>query len=117
MVGQNRNFSEYGESGRIPRPNAQSPAVPTVAVLPTHEQIAARAYDLYVAGGRQPGQCERNWLQAERELIGEALAAHEAQLKVTEPSPIQFAPDDGLPEHEMAGAAHEMAHAQHEDQF
>lgn len=35
---------------------------------PTYESIAARAYEIWVASGRQPGHDKENWLQAEREL-------------------------------------------------
>lgn len=45
--------------------------------LPTHDEIAHRAYDIYVASDHQQGQCARNWHQAEQQLIhasGTALA-------------------------------------------
>jgi hypothetical protein len=35
---------------------------------PTHEQIARRAYELYLARGATDGQAEQDWMQAEREL-------------------------------------------------
>jgi hypothetical protein len=35
---------------------------------PTREQIAARAYELYLARGGEEGFAEQDWLQAEREL-------------------------------------------------
>lgn len=35
---------------------------------PTHEQIARRAYELYLARGGQHGSHEQDWHQAEREL-------------------------------------------------
>lgn len=35
---------------------------------PTHEQIARRAYELYLARGGRHGSHEQDWLQAEREL-------------------------------------------------
>jgi hypothetical protein len=37
----------------------------------TKEQIAARAYQLFVARGGTHGYDIEDWLQAERELIGE----------------------------------------------
>ena len=46
----------------IPR----SKPVPTAK--PTLEDIAKRAYEIYVKNGCQPGQCEENWIQAEQEL-------------------------------------------------
>ena len=35
----------------------------------THEQIARRAYEIYVANGCQNGHAEDDWLQAEYELL------------------------------------------------
>ncbi|AKJ01699.1 hypothetical protein ATI61_103411 [Archangium gephyra] len=35
---------------------------------PTHEQIARRAYELFLARGGGHGQHEQDWAQAEREL-------------------------------------------------
>jgi hypothetical protein len=39
----------------------------TVAEI-SNENIAIRAYELYVNGGCQEGQAEENWLRAEAEL-------------------------------------------------
>jgi hypothetical protein len=45
---------------------------PTKALQPalevTHEQIARRAYELYLARGNRPGDALGDWLAAEREL-------------------------------------------------
>jgi hypothetical protein len=35
---------------------------------PTHEEIARRAYELFLARGGVHGHHEEDWLQAEREL-------------------------------------------------
>lgn len=35
---------------------------------PTHAQIATLAYEKYLENGSRRGYCERNWLDAEREL-------------------------------------------------
>jgi hypothetical protein len=35
---------------------------------PTIDDIAKRAYEIYVKNGCQPDQCEQNWKQAEQEL-------------------------------------------------
>jgi hypothetical protein len=37
--------------------------------LPTHQQISARAYQLYLERGRQDGHEIDDWLQAEYELM------------------------------------------------
>jgi len=39
-----------------------------VITMPTHDDIAKRAYDIYVKNGRKQGQCKQNWQQAEHEL-------------------------------------------------
>ena len=43
------------------------------ATVPTREQIAKRAHEIYVKGGSAEGHCERNWAQAEQELKQELL--------------------------------------------
>lgn len=45
----------------IPRPG------PVAAAEPTYEEIAGRAYQIYVEKGCPKGQSEQNWLQAEQE--------------------------------------------------
>jgi hypothetical protein len=39
-----------------------------VFTLPTHDDIAARAYEIYVESGRTQGHCKQNWQQAEHDL-------------------------------------------------
>jgi hypothetical protein len=46
----------------IPRPK------PAPTAAPTQEDIAKRAYEIYVKKGRPEGQSEQIWKQAEREL-------------------------------------------------
>jgi hypothetical protein len=46
---------------------AQAAATPA-RTGPTHEQIARRAYEIFLARAGQPGNPEQDWLQAEREL-------------------------------------------------
>jgi hypothetical protein len=36
--------------------------------MPTRDEIAGRAYDLYLKSGREDGQSDRNWHRAELEL-------------------------------------------------
>jgi uncharacterized membrane protein len=43
-------------------------------LAPTHEQIAQRAYELYVARGRTNGHPEEDWLEAEKQLSREMRA-------------------------------------------
>ncbi len=46
---------------------APHPGSVATAML-THEEIARRAYEIYVEKGCQQGQSEQHWLQAEQEL-------------------------------------------------
>ena len=52
-----------------PHQNAPPPAVTNGS------DIACRAYELYVARGREDGHDVEDWLQAERELRGSVTAA------------------------------------------
>ncbi len=63
-----------------PPPTTSSPArkqrtnvflVPAVQA-PTHETIAARAFELYLGRSGQPGDELSDWLQAEAELSAQA---------------------------------------------
>ncbi len=59
---------------------------------PTHQEIAARAYQLYLERGRQNGYDVDDWLQAEYELMElpiRKLAEMEAPLpvKASKPAP------------------------------
>lgn len=36
--------------------------------MPAHDEIARRAYELFLARGRQHGRAQEDWLSAEREL-------------------------------------------------
>lgn len=53
-------------------PNNKKPAAAagaqSVRALPTHEHIAAKAYELFVRRGGQHGSDREDWLLAEREL-------------------------------------------------
>lgn len=55
------------------RPAAAAETTPTrTAIAPSHEQIAARAYEIFVARGGQDGRDQDDWYQAESELrLGE----------------------------------------------
>ena len=45
-----------------------STAVQTAQTIPTCQQIAQRAYEIYVSRGRIEGRELEDWVQAEREL-------------------------------------------------
>jgi hypothetical protein len=44
---------------------------PAAGAKISREHIARRAYELYVAGGYEPGKEEEHWLEAERQLKAE----------------------------------------------
>jgi hypothetical protein len=56
------------------RPTA-SPPDPILTTVFAHDQIAERAYDIYVKNGRQKGQCQQNWEQAENDVRHQGLLA------------------------------------------
>jgi hypothetical protein len=72
------NFILKPESTHVP-PVAQkrsaSQTEPTQSMAPSHDDIARRAYDIFEKKGRQEGQCQQNWRQAERELKAERSAS------------------------------------------
>jgi hypothetical protein len=72
-------------------PRIHSSGGDTFTTLPTHEQISRRAYEIYVRNGCREGQTEQNWLQAERELLTEAV-------KVTAAAGSEDEADAGLPQ-------------------
>jgi hypothetical protein len=43
-------------------------AASTAKAAPTHDEIAKRAYELYLARGSEHGHDEQDWAQAESEL-------------------------------------------------
>jgi len=65
------------------------PSGPILTSEFTHDQIAERAYDIYVQNGRHEGQCQENWEQAENDLHHQGLVACHAEHVVKN----VFAPD------------------------
>jgi hypothetical protein len=62
------NEQNSGDVATLSRPR-------TSAAAPTHDQIAARAREIWQRQGRQPGRDQENWLEAERQLRAELKAA------------------------------------------
>jgi hypothetical protein len=79
-VPPNRAIPQSG-SATPPAP-IETPESPKLA----HEDIARRAYDIYVKKGRQPGQCRQNWRQAERELHKQTVPA--GPLRFSDAAPV-----------------------------
>ncbi len=46
---------------------------------PSQEEIARCAYGIYLQSGSKPGQCRRNWEQAELQLKGKSPETDQAQ--------------------------------------
>ncbi len=76
---------EAGNNSRAVSPVPASPVTPVVApapvaktaksvatvkLTPTRDEIARRAYELYLARGKSSGHDVEDWAQAERELRG-----------------------------------------------
>ncbi len=49
-------------------PSNTEPVASAPRNTPTHEQLARRAYEIFLARGGTPGNPEQDWFQAEREL-------------------------------------------------
>jgi hypothetical protein len=52
---------------------------PAKAALPTHQQIAERAYLIHLSRGGHHGSAAEDWLQAERELMATTRSAAPAR--------------------------------------
>jgi hypothetical protein len=50
------------------RPGSATPANVVTSPRPTHEEIARRAYEIFLARGGEDGHDVADWLQAEKEL-------------------------------------------------
>ena len=57
-----------------PQKRATPQSGPATLPAPAHDDIAQRAFDIYDKNGRQEGQCQQNWQQAEQELQHEGQA-------------------------------------------
>jgi hypothetical protein len=55
-------------------PDSTAPCGSALTPAPSHDDIARRAYEIYVKKGCQQGQCKQNWRQAEQDLGGQGQA-------------------------------------------
>ena len=69
------------KSTQSPTPKAKKTAVKTPSV-PTQEQIAKRAYEIYLERGCTPGDPMQDWLRAEQELSAPAKKSRTNSKKV-----------------------------------
>ena len=54
------------------KPKSDLPATKkprTAKTVPTHKEIALRAYEIYLERGGAPGDALEDWIRAERELM------------------------------------------------
>jgi Protein of unknown function (DUF2934) len=63
----NPNTRKTAKSGKTSAPMIKTTKA-SKAPRPSHDEIAARSYELYLARGSAPGHAEQDWLQAEAEL-------------------------------------------------
>lgn len=56
------------KTGKSPAPAARK--TKSAKSAPTHEEIALRAYQIYLERGGTPGNELEDWTRAERELMG-----------------------------------------------
>jgi hypothetical protein len=56
-----------GATATAPRPTGTRSGAKTI----TREQIAQRAHEIWMKRGCKPGEDERNWLEAEKQLKAE----------------------------------------------
>lgn len=67
--------SKITESSPIAAPARGKPAGdPPQAGGPTHDEIAVRAYQIFLARNGAPGDALSDWMQAERELVNHRRA-------------------------------------------
>ena len=60
--------TSHAQTQQRPETSARNTATANNRTSPTHEQIARRAYELFLARGGHHGHHQDDWLQAEREL-------------------------------------------------
>lgn len=61
------------------KPKSSLPATKkprTAKIEPTHEEIALRAYEIYLERGGAPGDALEDWIRAERELMEKNSKPH-----------------------------------------
>jgi len=59
--------------GVSPKPKRSSITTTGIVVLPTCDEIAARAHELFVADGRRVSRLTTHWERAEQELLDRAF--------------------------------------------
>jgi hypothetical protein len=60
--------AETTSLGSVETTTASPSTTSTSTRAPSHDEIAHRAFELFLARGRQHGRAQEDWLSAEREL-------------------------------------------------
>jgi hypothetical protein len=71
---------------------AQERAEEETGAAPSHEEICARAHELWISGGCQEGAADKDWLEAERELVAKHATIKRAPESIAE----RHSTDDGF---------------------
>lgn len=71
--------------------------------IPTHDEIAAQAYQIYLREGAIAGRDLEHWLQAETELM--AARENDSAARINGASPLSVAREGTPPETMVAGVA------------
>ena len=69
LTNESRTTQRYGTQ----QTHGEEHTGQTAAAMYTHEDIARRAYEIYVKRGRRQGQSQQDWNQAEQELQNERV--------------------------------------------
>lgn len=72
---QQRQSSSVASVPQVQDSRRESAATPARPAKPSHDSVARRAYEIYVASGCRSGRCGQNWRQAESELAGASVVA------------------------------------------
>ena len=68
LIGRKTVKAEKTTAPMVKTAKAGKTTAAAVSIAPTHEEIAKRSYELFLARGGDHGHAEEDWLQAEREL-------------------------------------------------
>lgn len=71
------------------------------------EMIHARAYEIYLMRGLQPGGAAQDWFQAESEVLAFLLAHHDEQLTDPRVEPVASSTSEDSPEPVVAASSAE----------
>jgi hypothetical protein len=80
-VQRRENEMPKSKSASTPESKKTSKRSVAIAPKPSNEEIALRAYHIYLERGRTPGDPMQDWLQAERELAPPVTAKNAPRRK------------------------------------